>query len=64
MAPVRTVQVRAKYNPWLSEETKNLMKERDKAQKRAAATNDGEAWKKYKRLRNRINNRLKAEEKN
>ena len=33
MAPVRTIQVRAKYAPWLSDNTKHLMKERNEAKK-------------------------------
>ena len=36
MAPLRTVQVRTSYAPWLSKETITLMKERDMLQKKAA----------------------------
>ena len=64
MAPIRTVQVRTNYAPWLSQETKELMSERDTLQSRAAKSKSAEDWKKYKVLRNRINSRLKSEERN
>ena len=38
MAPMRTIQVRTKYNAWISETALNLMKERDSAQQKAATT--------------------------
>ena len=40
------------------------MKERDKLQEIAAGTKDTDDWRKYKHIRNRINNRLKYEENN
>ena len=49
MAPMRTVQVRKKYAPWLSSTTIDLIKERDKAQKKAAASNNSEDWKNFKK---------------
>ena len=52
MAPIKTFQVRSKYAPWLSNETKSKMKERDQAQKMAAESKSPEYWKKYKHLRN------------
>ena len=63
MAPIRTIQVRKKYAPWLSKTTLELMKERDNIQKIAAQTKDRDDWTKFKHLRNRINSRLKYEEK-
>ena len=62
MAPMRTIQVRKKFAPWLSQATLDLMKERDQLQKLAAETGSREDWKKFKCLRNQINNRLKFEE--
>ena len=64
MAPIRTVQVRTNYAPWLSQETKNMMSERDSLQSRAAKTKSAEDWKRFKTLRNKINSRLKSEERN
>ena len=60
MAPVRTIQVREKYAPWLSSEVKNLMCERDKAQRVASSTNSEEDWTSFKKLRNQVNNMLKS----
>ena len=51
MAPIRKFQVRPKYAPWLTNSTKELMNERDLAQKRAACTGDSEDWKEFKQLR-------------
>ena len=62
MAPLRTIQVRTSYAPWLSKETINLMKERDTLQKKASETGSREDWVKFKSVRNKINNRLKYEE--
>ena len=64
MAPMRTIQVRTRFAPWLSKETIKLMKDRDNLQKRAAESKSTEDWKIFKSLRNRINNRLKFEERN
>ena len=41
MAPVNMIQVRSNYAPWLSESTKNKIKERDEAQKKATETKLG-----------------------
>ena len=64
MAPMRTIQVRTKYAPWLSPMTKELMKKRDQAQKSASESGSREKWKEFKSLRNTINNRLKFEQRN
>ena len=57
LAPVKTVQTRTKYAPWLSNSTKSLMKERDEAQRKAASTKHEDDWKTYKRLRNQVTSR-------
>ena len=62
MAPMKTVQVRTNYAPWLSQATKDLMSERDMLQERAAQSKNSEDWKQFKSLRNKINSRLKSEE--
>ena len=62
MAPMRTIQVRSNYNPYISKETLLLMKERDELQKKASESKDKDDWRKYKKLRNNVNNRLKYEE--
>ena len=62
LAPVRTIQTRRKYVPWLSQETRILMQQRDQAQTRAASTRSQEDWMSYKRLRNQVTSRLRTEE--
>ena len=57
MAPIKKYQVRAKYAPWLTSGTKDLMNDCDLAQKRAASTNKQQDWKTFKMLSNRINSK-------
>ena len=47
MAPIRTFQVRTRYAAWLSDETKELLKDRDKAQRTASETGDPDDWRKF-----------------
>ena len=71
-APWIIFQLRKNYSPWLTNETKELMKERDcwKAKaKELASKSQGQvsddqrvAWGKYKKLRNKINNMKGKEE--
>ena len=63
MAPMRTIQIRTNYNPWLSLKTKEMMTDRDRLHKTASETQKPEEWRKFKDLMNKINNRLKSEEK-
>ena len=44
MAPIRIIQIREKYVPWLSESTKKSMQERDTAQATAALSRDQDDW--------------------
>ena len=62
MAPMKTFQVRANYAPFLSKETRDLMKARDELHKLASDTKNKDDWDRYKKIRNKINNRLKYEE--
>ena len=69
-APWVIYQQRKRYAPWVTEATKNLMKNRDNLKKKAedfalAGDDDAaaQAWKEYKKLRNKLNNRKKFEEK-
>ena len=61
MAPVRTVQVRAKYAPWLSKETKELQTRRNAAQKAAAQTDSPEDWRIFRALRNQVTAKLRGD---
>ena len=51
-APIKTIQVRSRYAPWLSERTKEIMVERDLAQQAAKTLNDADLWRNYRNLRN------------
>ena len=63
MAPIKVIQARAKYAPWLSEATKNKIKARNEAQKKASESKTKSDWDEYKKLRNSLNNTLKSEKK-
>ena len=54
MVPVKTIQTRNKYTPWLSEETKSLQAERNPAQEKASLSDTPEDWRLYKSLRNQV----------
>ena len=60
-APIRTIQTRKKYVPWLSDKTKKMIEERNNAQKIASRTQSVDDWNKFKKLRNRVTNILKNE---
>ena len=64
MAPVRKIQARSRFAPWLSEETKKIMRARDYAQQRALESKKIGDIKEFKNLRNQVTNRLKKEKRN
>ena len=70
-APWLKVQHRKTFVPWLSKKTKELMIERDSLKRRAkslstlasvSTAEKTEAWNRFKKIRNEINNRKKREE--
>ena len=61
MAPVRTFQQRRRYAPWLSEETKYLMSNRDDAVSRAWKSQSPEDWGTANALKNRCTHMLQTE---
>ena len=63
MAPLKTIQVKTKYVPWLSENTKKLIKDRNSAQANAAQTQDLDDWRLYKSLRNTATSKMRQEKK-
>jgi hypothetical protein len=62
LAPLKTIQTRTRYVPWLSKETKTLIEQRDLAQSSAARSRNQEDWNKFKKLRNQVTSRLRVEE--
>ena len=63
MAPLRTVQVRKNYAPWLSDPTKELINNRKAAQKIASETRHPDDYRYYKSLRNQVISRMRQEKK-
>jgi hypothetical protein len=63
LAPVRTIQMRARYAPWLTKETKLLIKERDASQHAAAVSGSQDDWRLYKNLRNTANSVMRNDKK-
>ena len=61
MAPVRTFQQRRQYAPWLSEETKSEMANRDSAVSRARVSQQPEDWRSANALKNRCTRLLRTE---
>ena len=61
MAPVRTFQQRRQYAPWLSEETKHLMSNRDDGVSRARKSQRPEDWGAANALKNRCTHLLRTE---
>ena len=62
MAPMKCIQLRKHYNPWLSDTTKELMAERDKLHKVAILSKKDSDWANYKKKRNEVVKRQKVEE--
>ena len=74
-APWIIFQQRKFFIPWLTEETKQLMKQRDQLKQKAkdfalrdhgtfVSEDQKKAWSDFKKLRNQVNNKKKHEEKN
>ena len=61
MAPVKTFQHKQQYAPWLSDQTKDVMTERDLARMQAQLTGTPEDYIKANMLRNRCTRLLRTE---
>ena len=61
-APLKVIQNRSNYIPYISKEIQNLMKERNFLKERAAETGDDEVFIRYKKLRNEVSTKLKTAE--
>ena len=62
LCPMRTIQLRKNYAPWLSDNMKKLIKWRDGLHKKAVESQDKNDWGHYKKVRNMITNNLRFEE--
>ena len=62
-APVKSVQVRAKYAPWLSNLTKMMIQQRNLAQQAAVLNPSLERNREYRNIRNRVTNMIRQDKK-
>ena len=62
-APVRTIQLRQKYAPWLSDQTKELIVQRNLAQKIASISKDIVKLREYRLIRNRVTKLIRDDKK-
>ena len=60
-APVKVFQSRKHYAPWLSNETKQMITERNSLKLQSTISNDPQILKEYKKLRNQIKAGLPSE---
>ena len=58
-APVRTIQVRKNFAPWMNKDLKNKMIERDTAREIAEISGDQDDWRSFRNTRNTVNNLMK-----
>ena len=63
MAPVKTFQVRSNYAPWVSEQTKERIRLRNDAQKRASESKCPDDWIEFRKIRNQVNSSVRKEKK-
>ena len=63
LAPFKTVQLRTKYNKWISQETKLEMAKRDQARCQAKSTDLEGHWMIFKKLRNSVTNLQRKDKK-
>ena len=61
-APIRSIKVRGKPNPWITEETRELMKYRNYWRKRVCRTNNPADWSTYKILKHQVRKLIRAAE--
>ena len=64
MAPIRKIQLKAKYPAFTSTETRKLIDDRDTAYRAARWMDDQDQWRCYRNLRNRVHKELKKDKKN
>ena len=63
-APIKNIKIRAKPSPFITEEIRSLMKERDLSHKIARDTlQPRDHWLEFKRLKNKVKNELRNAEK-
>ena len=61
MAPVKKIQIRSRYAPWITPDCKDDMDKRDSTQKKAIETGAEADWSEYRRVRNKVTRRIRKE---
>ena len=61
LAPLRKIQLKSKYPAFTSQESRDLIDERDRTYKDARRMDDEEIWRLYRNLRNRVHASLKRD---
>ena len=60
-APEKSIQIRSRYCPWLSEGTKLAMRNRNIAQQLASMSNDEDSKRLFRNLRNKVTNMIRSD---
>ena len=63
LSPEKLIQHSNKYAPWLTEATKDMIDQRNEAQKAAVASKNLDDWRQFKNLRNTAKSRMRVEKK-
>ena len=63
IAPSRTVQASKRYQPWHTEETREILDEADKALSEAINYNDVEHWRTFRLTRNKAKKMMESHKK-
>ena len=58
-APLRSRQISNRKSPWITNDLRRQICNRDYLKKKAVSTNDPEGWDQYRQARNQTNNAIK-----
>ena len=61
--PVKKFQIRKDQKSWITSETRQLMLDRENARNEAVRSNDDQDWKTYRRIRNKVKDKVKNDKK-
>ena len=55
LCPYKAIQHRKQHKPWITQNTKALMMERDRIREMARVTGEQDIWNQYRKIRNSVN---------
>ena len=61
LCPFKVIQQKKNYKPWVSQETLNMMMERDRTREQARLTGNTATWQSYRQQRNKVNKTVDKE---